>query len=302
MVFKRLQEDLGAFAARDPAARSRLEVALCYPGFHAVVIHRLTHALWRRRLFLIARVVSQIGRLVTGVEIHPGATIGARFVIDHGAGVVIGETAEVGDDVTIYHGVTLGGIAPSVDARAQVDVKRHPTLRDGVILGSGAQILGPITIGEGARVGANSVVTKDLPAGVTAVGIPAHVVMPRDRAMVGRFSAYGTPAGGCPDPVVASIDSLRNQVAVLLEHAAELEDRLRRLEESEMRASGRDPSSGRAAGHAGERRAGDLGEELAQDRAEDEAGDGAEDGDAGMAPGQRGAERIDLRRETSRAG
>ena len=229
MVFKRLHEDLSAFVARDPAARSRLEIVLCYPGFHAIVLHRVAHRLWLWRRYLFARLISQFSRLLTGIEIHPGATIGRRFVIDHGHGVVIGETAESGDDVTLYQGVTLGGIAPSVDSRAQVNVKRHPTLQSGVILGSGAQVLGPITIGEGARVGANSVVTRDVPPGLTAVGIPAHVMMPRDRAETARFAAYGTPAG-CPDPIVNCIDTLRGQVGVLIDRVVELEERLQRIE------------------------------------------------------------------------
>ncbi|MCU0838695.1 MAG: serine O-acetyltransferase, partial [Rhodospirillales bacterium] len=226
MVFKRLNEDLGAFMARDPAARSRFEVALCYPGLHAVLIFRIAHRLWRWRLFLLARLVSQFGRWLTGVEIHPGASIGRRFVIDHGHGVVIGETTEIGDDVTLYQGVTLGGLSPAVNSRAQVCVKRHPTLRDGVIVGSGAQILGPITVGEGARVGANSVVTRDVPAGVTAVGIPAHTVMPRDRVSATQFSAYGTPAEGCPDPLYTDLDNLRAQMGALLERVAAIEHQI----------------------------------------------------------------------------
>jgi serine O-acetyltransferase len=217
MVFKRLQEDLDAFMARDPAARSRIEVALCYPGFHALLFFRASHALWRRRFFLVARMVSHLGRLLTSIEIHPGANIGRRFVIDHGMGVVIGETSDIEDDVTLYQGVTLGGIAPSVNSRSQVDVKRHPTLKAGVIVGSGAQILGPIVVGEQARVGANSVVTRDVPPGVTAVGIPAHVIIPKDRSAAERFSAYGTPVGGCPDPMLTSIEALRGQVSSLVE-------------------------------------------------------------------------------------
>jgi len=197
--------------SRDPAARSRVEIAICYPGLHALVIFRIASAMWKRRLFLAARIVSQFGRLVTGIEIHPGATIGRRLVIDHGQGVVIGETAEIGDDVTLYQGVTLGGIAPSVNSRAQVNVKRHPTLRNGVIIGSGAQILGPIVIGEGARVGANSVVTRDVEPGMTAVGIPAHTLRSRDREVPERFAAYGTPPG-CPDPLLAAIEALMERV------------------------------------------------------------------------------------------
>jgi serine O-acetyltransferase len=226
MLFKRLQEDLDAFLARDPAARSRLEIALCYPGFHALLFFRASKTLWRRRLFLTARMVSHLGRLATGIEIHPGARIGRRFVIDHGTGVVIGETAEIDDDVTLYQGVTLGGIAPSVDSRSQVSVKRHPTLKAGVIVGSGAQILGAITVGDQARVGANSVVTRDVPPGVTVVGIPAHVVIPRDQGACERFSAYGTPAGGCPDPVLASVEALRGQLSALVDRIDAMEGEL----------------------------------------------------------------------------
>jgi serine O-acetyltransferase len=233
MAFDRIKEDVKAFMARDPAARSYVEIMLCYPGLHALLFHRLAHAAWRRGFRLLGRFVSHIGRLLTGIEIHPGATIGRRFVIDHGYGVVIGETSEIHDDVTLYQGVTLGGIAPAVDSRSQAEVKRHPTLRNDVIVGSGAQILGPVVIGEGARVGANAVVSKDVPAGVTAVGIPAHVVMPRDRAAMGQFVAYGTPIEGCPDPVQASIEGLRGQVSALLDRTEELEGRLRDMEETE---------------------------------------------------------------------
>jgi serine O-acetyltransferase len=228
MIFKRLQEDISAVMARDPAARSRLEVVLCYPGFHALLFHRLSSWLWRHEWRLAGRFVSHVGRFLTDVEIHPGAQIGRRCVIDHGSGVVIGETSVIGDDVTLYHAVTLGGIMPAVDSQAQVDKKRHPTLEDGVIVGSGAQILGPIVIGRGARVGANAVVTRDVPPGVTAAGIPARVIMPRDKnkARAGEFVAYGTPADELFDPVLRSMDTLRSQLAVLVERVEELEERL----------------------------------------------------------------------------
>jgi serine O-acetyltransferase len=225
MVFKSIREDIDSFMARDPAARSRIEVFLCYPGLHALAFYRVSSALWRRGLTLAARIVSQVGRLFTGIEIHPGATIGRRLFIDHGFGVVIGETSEIGDDVTLYQGVTLGGIAPSVNSSAQISVKRHPTLKARVIVGSGAQILGPVTIGEGARVGANAVVSRDVAPGVTAVGIPAHGVMPRDRSATARFVAYGTPAEGCPDPMLSTIENMRGQLAALQERIAELEAR-----------------------------------------------------------------------------
>lgn len=167
----RLREDIAAARLRDPAARSGVEVALLYPGLHAVWAHRVSHALWRRGFRLPARAGSQISRWLTGVEIHPGAQIGRRFFIDHGMGVVIGETAEIGDDVMLYHGVTLGG-------RTRNAGKRHPTLGDGVAVGAGAKILGPITIGAGSVVGANAVVTRDAPADSVLIGIPAK---PRQR-------------------------------------------------------------------------------------------------------------------------
>ncbi len=167
----RLREDLDAAVARDPAVRSRTELVLGYPGLHAVWGYRVHHALWRRGHRLLARLLSQWTRTVTGIEIHPGATIGRRFFIDHGMGVVIGETAEVGDDVMIYHDVTLGG-------RSLAKVKRHPTIGDGVTIGAGARILGPVTVGAGAQIGANAVVVRDVPAGAIVVGVPGVI---RDR-------------------------------------------------------------------------------------------------------------------------
>src|SRR5467141_1263316 len=166
MLLKNLREQIDATLARDPAARSRLEVVLCYPGFHALLYHRLAHWLWQRGWLLAGRSVSHLGRVLTGIEIHPGARIGKRVFIDHGMGVVIGETAEIGDDVTLYQGVTLGGTALG-------KVKRHPTIGDDVIVGSGAQILGGFTVGAGARVGANAVVLSAVAPGTTVVGIPA---------------------------------------------------------------------------------------------------------------------------------
>ena len=226
MIFKRIREDIEAFMTRDPAAQSKLEVFLCYSGLHAAMYHRLSHALWKRGWRVLGRFISHFGKIMTGIEIHPAAKIGRRLVIDHGTGVVIGETSEIGDDVTLYHGVTLGGISPSVDSASQVNIKRHPTLLDGAIVGSGAQILGPITVGKEARVGSNAVVTKDVPGGMTAVGIPARIVMPRDKSKISEFVAYGEPADGCPDVVLTNIEELRNQVAVLINKVGELETRL----------------------------------------------------------------------------
>jgi len=221
-MFKNLKEDMQAFMERDPAARSGLEIVLCYPGYHAIVVYRLCHWLWGVNLRLPARFISHIGKMLTGIEIHPGAIIGRRFVIDHGTGVVIGETSIIGNDVTIYHDVTLGGIAPAVDSESQVGQKRHPTIMDGAIIGSGAAILGPIVVGEGAMVGANSVVTKPVPAGTTAVGIPARIVMPRGKDKNKEFVAYGTLADG-PDPVIQTIDDLRRQIGALVGRIEELE-------------------------------------------------------------------------------
>ncbi len=169
----RLREDVDAAILRDPAVRSRAEVALGYPGLHAVWAYRLHHRLWLRGHRLAARLLSQATRATTGIEIHPGATIGRRFFIDHGMGVVIGETAEVGDDVMIYHDVTLGG-------RSLAKTKRHPTIGDGVVIGAGARVLGPVVVGAGAQIGANAVVVRDVPAGAVVVGVPGQVrVVPR---------------------------------------------------------------------------------------------------------------------------
>lgn len=229
-MLKNLRDDIDATIARDPAAKSRFEVALLYPGFQALIYHRLAHALWCHRWYLLGRWISQFARWVTGIEIHPGATIGQRFVIDHGMGVVIGETAEIGDDVTLYHGVTLGGVAPSVDSESQRDQKRHPTLEDGVIIGSGAQILGPITVGRCARVGANAVATKDVPSCTTVVGIPARPVAPRQPNTDPNpgFVAYGTPTGDVPDPVSRAIDGLLDEVQSLRARVVDLEQQVER--------------------------------------------------------------------------
>lgn len=218
-----LREDIAAYMERDPAAHSRLMITLTYPGFHAVAGHRAAQWLWRRGLLVLGRMASQLVRWLTGIEIHPAATIGRRLVIDHGMGLVIGETAEIGDNVTLYHGVTLGGVAPAVDSDSQKQVKRHPTILDGAIVGSGAQILGPVTVGTDARVGANAVVVSDVPDGATVVGIPARQVMPRDRSKPPTFAAYGTPTGEVPDPVAKAIDGLLDQVSQLQQRVKELE-------------------------------------------------------------------------------
>ena len=183
--------------------------------------------MWRGGWRLLGRLVSQLGRWATGIEIHPAAVIGRRFFVDHGMGVVIGETSEIGDGVTVYQGVTLGGVAPSVDSHNQRDTKRHPTLEDGVIVGSGAQVLGPITVGKDARIGANAVVTKDVPSGVTVVGIPARAVQSREqpKQAEARFVAYGTPIGDLSDPIARSIDGLLDEVQTLRARVNRIEQR-----------------------------------------------------------------------------
>lgn len=215
-VFKRLREEIDAVIARDPAARSRLEVLLCYPGFHAVVLHRLAHRLWGAGWRLLGRWISHLARWLTGIEIHPGATIGRNFFIDHGMGVVIGETAVIGDNVMLYHQVTLGGTSLEKG-------KRHPTVENDVIIGAGAKVLGNITVGVGARVGSNAVVVADVAPGVTVVGIPAKVVVPREKLEAQPFMAYGTPCGDLPDPVARAISGLLDQVHVLRRRVEELE-------------------------------------------------------------------------------
>lgn len=211
------REDIAVVFERDPAARSTFEVVTTYPGFHAVVLHRLANRLWRMNLKWPARFTSHIARWLTGIEIHPGATIGRRFFIDHGMGVVIGETAEVGDDCTLYHGVTLGGTSWNKG-------KRHPTLKSGVVVGAGAKILGPITIGSNARVGSNAVVVKDVPDEATAVGIPARILdgsAERERKAQAEklgFSAYAISAD-MNDPVVKAIHGL-------IDHSAHTDRRL----------------------------------------------------------------------------
>lgn len=229
MIFKNLIEDIDSVMARDPAAKTRWDVVFSYPGFHALVFYRLTNRLWRWNLRFVARFLSHIARWLTGIEIHPGARIGRRFFIDHGMGVVIGETAEIGNDVTLYQGVTLGGT--SLDGG-----KRHPTIGDGVVVGAGAQVLGPLTVGPGARIGANAVVIKDVPAEVTMVGIPARPVQPKPKVAANEvpieFCAYGTQSD-MPDPVSKAIDSLCDQITALQTRVRELEEREKRAASAE---------------------------------------------------------------------
>jgi serine O-acetyltransferase len=215
-MFKTLSDDIQAVFERDPAARSKLEVLLCYPGLHAVLIHRLAHALWRRGWLLSARLLSQFARWLTGIEIHPGAQLGRRLLIDHGMGVVIGETAVVGDDVTLYQNVTLGGVSLNPG-------KRHPTIEDDVVIGAGAAVLGPFTVGRGARVGSNAVVLREVPTGATMVGIPARQVGPQPAATERCFPAYGVEPGVTVDPVSRAIDRLTQEIEELTLRVAQLE-------------------------------------------------------------------------------
>ncbi|MDR2220357.1 MAG: serine O-acetyltransferase [Methylobacillus sp.] len=219
-MFNHLREDIAVVFERDPAARTHWEVLTTYPGVHALIIHRFSHWLWGARLRWLARLASHIGRGLTGIEIHPGATIGRRVFIDHGMGVVVGETAVIGDDCTLYHGVTLGGTSWNKG-------KRHPTLENGVVIGAGAKVLGPITVGAHAKIGSNAVVVKDIPADATAVGIPARILDQEkvkqrdDMAQKIGFSAYAV-SEDMNDPMTKAIHAL-------LDHAAEQDKRLQEM-------------------------------------------------------------------------
>ena len=216
-MFERIKEDIASVYDRDPAARSNFEILFNYPGLHAIWLQRLSNKLWRSNWLWLARFISTITRWLTGVEIHPGATIGRRFFIDHGMGVVIGETAEIGDDVTVYHGVTLGGTSWNAG-------KRHPTLSNGVVVGAGAKILGPILIGVNARVGSNSVVVKDVPSDATVVGIPGRVVVNNSdkqddlkRTEIAKkfgFDAYAVSPDN-PDPVANAIGTMLDHIHIM---------------------------------------------------------------------------------------
>ncbi|MDR3300190.1 MAG: serine O-acetyltransferase [Candidatus Accumulibacter sp.] len=219
-MFSRLREDVRSVFERDPASRTSWEVLTCYPGLHAVVMHRVAHWLWIHRWRWLGRFVSHLTRFFTGIEIHPGATIGRRFFIDHGMGVVIGETAAIGDDVTLYHGVTLGGTSWNKG-------KRHPTLESGVVIGAGAKVLGPITVGANAKVGSNAVVVKSVPPGATAVGNPARIIdgeqahKREEKAGQMGFSAYAVSAN--------QDDPLSKAIHGLLDHAVETDRRIEAL-------------------------------------------------------------------------
>jgi len=217
-MFSRIREDIASVFERDPAARSVLEVLTCYPGFHALQLHRFSHWLWGAGLRLPARFCSHMGRWLTGIEIHPGATIGRRVFIDHGMGVVIGETAVIGEDCTLYHGVTLGGTSWNKG-------KRHPTLGKGVVIGAGAKVLGPILVGDGAKIGSNAVVVRDVPAAATAVGIPARIILDEadksreEKAAKLGFSAYAVTARTEDDPMSKALEGL-------LDHSLDIDRKL----------------------------------------------------------------------------
>ena len=219
-MFSRLREHIACVFDRDPAARTTWEVLTCYPGLHALILHRINHWLWGLGLKWMARLGSNIARWMTGIEIHPGATIGRRFFIDHGMGVVIGETATIGDDCTLYHGVTLGGTSWNKG-------KRHPTLERGVVIGAGAKVLGPITLGEQAKVGSNAVVVRDVPAGATAVGIPARIV--EDRKEIDREIKAGQMGFSAYAVTLNEDDPLSKAMHGLLDHAVDTDKRIERL-------------------------------------------------------------------------
>lgn len=221
-MLRKLRSDIACILERDPAARSTWEILTCYPGLHAIYIHKLARWFWLRGLRWLGRFTSHIGRWLTGIEIHPGATIGSCVFIDHGMGVVIGETAEVGDGCTIYQGVTLGGTT------LYRGTKRHPTLGAGVVVGAGAKILGGFTVGDGARIGSNSVVVKEVPPGATVVGIPGRVIEDPEKIQAERFAAYAV--------VQEQTDPYAKAIQQLVEHSQDLERALRQLQQkmSEM--------------------------------------------------------------------
>ncbi len=211
------KEEIQNIFEKDPAARSTLEVIFCYPGFHAIIFHRIAHWFWTHKMYFIGRFISHISRFLTGIEIHPGAKIGKRFFIDHGMGVVIGETAEIGDNVTIYHQVTLGGVSLNKG-------KRHPTIKDNVVIGSGAKILGPFEVGENSKIGSNSVVVKEVPPNSTVVGIPGRVVTKKAKKVL------DFDHNQLPDPVANAINCIVDRIVELEKEIKELEKKVRENE------------------------------------------------------------------------
>jgi serine O-acetyltransferase len=227
-MFGRIKEEVDSFFARDPAAKSRLEIYLCYPGFHALLTHKLAHWLWKKKFHTLPRFISYISRAITGIEIHPGATIGRNLFIDHGMGVVIGETARIGDNVTIYHDVTLGGVSPQDSEKGSV---RHPQIGNNVVIGSGAQLLGPINIGEGAKVGSNAVVVTDVDPHSIVVGIPARKVVKKVKtAEEDKFTAYAATSEG-------EVDSRQLIIERLIKEVTELNRRINEIEGKDENAN-----------------------------------------------------------------
>ena len=222
-MFDNIRHDISVAMERDPAARSRFEAFFAYPGIHALIFYRWAHWCWNSGFHTLGRILSHIGRVFTGIEIHPGAKIGKGVFIDHGMGVVIGETAEVGDNCTLYQGVTLGGTSLEKG-------KRHPTLEEGVIVGAGAKVLGPIVLGKGSRVGSNAVVVKPVPENTSVVGIPAKVVQPPESKKVEDFCAYGMPTDDIPDPIARSLEGMFDMVCGLRARIEELEKEVAELE------------------------------------------------------------------------
>lgn len=218
-MFETLREDLRVVFERDPAVRSALEIVLCYPGFHAMLFYRFANWLWRNEFFLAGRFVSHLGRFFTGIEIHPGATIGKGFFIDHGMGVVIGETAEIGDNCTLYHQVTLGGTSWAKE-------KRHPTLGNNVVIGSGAKVLGPFKVGDGSKIGSNSVVVKEVPENSTVVGVPGRMVISEGKKVEAKVDLEH---GQLPDPEAKAISCLFDQIRTLEQKVKELTEEQQRL-------------------------------------------------------------------------
>jgi serine O-acetyltransferase len=217
-ILKTLKEEIDTVFERDPAARSKAEVVFCYPGFHAIIIYRLAHWLWKKDFYFLGRFTSHIGRFLTGIEIHPGATIGKRFFIDHGMGVVIGETAEIGNDVTLYHGVTLGGVSLKKE-------KRHPTVEDNVVVGSGAKVLGPFTVKRNAKIGSNSVVVKEVPEDATVVGIPGKMV--KNGKEEHKFQH-----DRLPDPVARTISDMATRMCHMESEINRLKKKLEKYEDN----------------------------------------------------------------------
>lgn len=208
-IFKTLREEINTIFERDPAARSAIEIIFCYPGFHAVLFYRIANFLWRKKFYFLGRFVSHLGRFFTGIEIHPGAKIGKNFFIDHGMGVVIGETAEIGDNVTMYHGVTLGGVSLNKG-------KRHPTIGNNVVIGSGAKILGPFKVGDNSKIGSNSVVVKEVPPNSTVVGIPGRIVSGDKKVDFDHSNL--------PDPVAKAIECIIDRVVILEKDVSKIKE------------------------------------------------------------------------------